>query len=64
MWGEADASVYVSPATRYAGGIELIPTIDGFAGTTPGVLATSAREHVNEHWPFPPEADELDPMTN
>ncbi|MCU1697848.1 MAG: hypothetical protein JWR34_3911 [Mycobacterium sp.] len=67
MWGQADASVYVSPAARYAGGIELIPTTDGFAGTTPGVLATSARGHVTEHWPFPPEAeeaDDLDPMTN
>src|SRR4051812_9849688 len=56
MWGEADASVYVSPAARYAGGIELILTIDGFAGTTPSMLSKSAREHVDEHWPFPPEA--------
>ncbi len=60
MDGGCAAEVYVSPAARNAGGIELLPSMDGFAGTSPEALTKTARECVAENWPFPPEADDYD----
>jgi hypothetical protein len=59
MYGEADASVCVPPATRNAGGVELLPRLEaGFAGTRPELLSRSALERVNDLWPFPDEGQE------
>ncbi|MGY4650018.1 hypothetical protein [Mycobacterium sp. URHB0021] len=61
MGGGVDGEVYVTPALRNAlHGFELLPTIDGFAGTNVSLLAQSALEFVRAHWPFGPEADAFD----